>query len=251
MSFYATLGYGFKIPSSVEPSGSVILASAMPVHQLERRNIDARYPHMQRRFFDPQLYLAGLDASASRKHCANLATYPWFGVQGLATYQSDEHTQNSWSEYAREQIPRHWTGSAPSDLDFIRRAVRDCIDFELALGVEGVILPSPLTVDPSTAYSRELTWVDEAVAYLDSVQTSVPVFATVALANLCVRYSDPTDNALIDLILDNISARDVDGVYIVVEQGSEAQNGRQCTSTRTLWSALELCHLFHKIADCG
>ena len=250
VSFYVTLGYRFQIPTTVQPDGSLVFASAMPAHQLERRRIDSRYPHMEKRLFDPQLYLSGLDAASSVRHCANLATYPWFGIQGLETFESDLHTQPDWAQEARRRIPQFWLRAAPSDPDVVRVAVEECIEFQLRFGCEALILPSPLTVDPSSDYSEELLWLDTALQYLDERETlEVPVFATIALADICVRYSDPQGNTLLNLILDNISARDVDGVYIVVEQGSEPQNGRQCTSTRTLWSVLELCHLFSQ--DCG
>lgn len=221
------------------------------MHQLERRRIDSRYPHMQKRLFDPQLYLSGLDAASSRRHCANLATYPWFGIRGLATFESDLHSQSSWSGEARQRIPQFWLRAAPSDPEVVSVAVEECIEFQLRLGCEALILPSPLTVEPSSDYSDELMWLDYALRYLDERESppEIPVFATVALADICVRYSDPDSNAFLNLILDNISAREVDGVYIVIEQGSEAENRRQCTSTRTLWSVLELCHLFSQ--DCG
>lgn len=251
MSFYVTTGYRFQIPNTVHPDGSVIFASAMPMHQLERRRIDSRYPHMQKRLFDPQLYLSGLDAASSSRHCANLAAYPWFGIQDFTAFESDLHTQSSWSEEARQRIPEFWLRAAPSDPEVVRVAVEECVEFQMRLGCEALILPSPLTVDPSSDYSDELMWLDYALQYLDERESpsEVPVFATVALADICVRYSDPDSNAFLNLILDNISARDVDGVYIVIEQGSEAENRRQCTSTRTLWSVLELCHLFSQ--DCG
>lgn len=222
----------------------------MPMHQLERRRIDSRYPHMERRLFDPQLYLSGLDAASSRRHCAYLASYPWFGVQGLASYESDLHTQENWRTEARNQIPQIWPRTAPSDPEVIRLAVEECVEFQLRLGCEALILPSPLTVDPSSDYSDELTWLDMALEYLEKRNDlEIPIFATVALADICVKYADPQNNALLNLVLDNISARNVDGVYIVIEQGSEPQNGRQCTSTRILWSVLELCHLFSQDCD--
>lgn len=156
MSFYVTTGYRFQIPDTVHPDGSLIFARAMPMHQLERRRIDSRYPHMQKRLFDPQLYLAGLDAASARPHCANLATYPWFGIQGLETFESDLHTQSSWSGEARRNISRFWLRAAPSDPEVVRMAVEDCIEFQLRLGCEALILPSPLTIEPSSDYSDEL-----------------------------------------------------------------------------------------------
>ena len=48
MAFYVNLNNTFPRPASESIEGSVILASAMPMHQLERRRIDDRYPHMER-----------------------------------------------------------------------------------------------------------------------------------------------------------------------------------------------------------
>jgi hypothetical protein len=52
----------------------------------------------------------------------------------------------------------------------------------------------------------------------------------------------------LDLILDSIGAREVDGVYLVIEQGNEADETRHITNTRVLWSALYLTYLFSKDA---
>lgn len=249
MSFYANVGYGFRIPDSVKPAGSVLICSAMPAHQLLRRRIDERYPHLRNRLFDPQLYLAGLDAGASPGHCANLASYEWFGIRGVQSFDSGQHTQPQWKKQAVAAIPRLWTGSAPNAPKLVAKLVRACIDFQIRIGCGTVTLPSPLTSDPSTSYNDELLWLDAGLEYMTTLGSPrPPALATIALADVCLRYSDPAKNSLLALIIDVVSARGVDGVYLVVEQGSEPTDTRQCGTKRTLWSVLHLTHAFARDA---
>ena len=253
MTFYANLGYSFKLPNnSTTPlvtDGSIVLSSAMPIHQLERRKINARYPHMNKRLFDPQLYLSGLDANQSPKVCAKLASYPWFGIQGLNQYISTQLNQQQWMTAAKNSIAKFWTRTAPSDPTLINQTVQDCIDFQIRKGFEAIVLPSPLTVDPSTNYDVELLWLDTGLNYINKSDIQLPVFATVALSDICVHYTEPSNNLLLDLILDTISARGVDGVYLVLEQGSEPAETRHCSSSRALKSILHMIHIFSNDTD--
>lgn len=252
MTFYAAIGYKFAIPEAVKPHGSVLLCGAMPLHQLVRRKVNSKqktHPkavknsHLASLLFDPQLYLAELPVSQAAKACAKLATYGWFGTPVDASYDSKVQTQKEWMTVALRTIGERWPGRAPGTSQAICDAVRECVEVQIALGVEAIVLPSPLSHDPSSAYETELQWLDEGVAYARSA-TDKPVLATLALADICLRYAPPDQNAFIDLVADAISAREVDGVYLVVEQGSEAADGRQCTNSRVLASVLHLVHLF-------
>lgn len=250
MAFYANIGYKFKMPGIVAPTGSVVLASAIPMHQLDRRKINARYRHMRQRRFDPQLYLAGLDPNRAARHCANLATYPWFGVSGLQEYRSAEQKQASWRKCAKEKISGIWPREAPDDPGKYRNALHECVEYQLANGYEAIILPSPLTDDPSTSYDRELAWLDEGLHCVTEARRSqIPIYATVALADVCVRRLSPKDNPLLEMIADSISAREVDGVYLVLEQGAEPGEARSCEDSRSLHSALTLVHYLAKDAE--
>lgn len=249
MTYLASLGYKFKLPGDPSTDGSIILASAMPLHQLERRRIDSRYPHMRNRLFDPQLYLAGLDATLCRKECLYLATYPCFGIEGLTTYSSSSYTQSSWRQTQERTIHQFWPGRPPTDDQTVRSSVEDSITMQQRLGCAAIILPSPLTTDPSTDYFTELKWLDFGIEAARRVSPDLPIFATLALSDLCLIYSDPTENRLLDLVLDAITAREVDGVYIVVEQANEPQHTRLCSSKRTLWSLLHLTHIFSNDAS--
>lgn len=252
MSFYANIGYNFSLPneSGVEllPDGSFILGSAMPIHQLERRKFDKKHPHLIKRLFDPQLYLAGLDANQAPKPCANLASYPWFGVSELNEYISKLQNQNQWKNAAVNKIADLWTRQVPSDPCLLNTIVADCIDFQRRIGCHAIILPSPLTTDPSTNYEIELAWLDSSLDNVRHHNIDIPVFATVAFSDICVNYIDPLNNNLLELILDSISAREVDGVYIVLEQGQEPSDARHCSSTRALQSVLHLVHIFSRDA---
>ena len=244
MPFYSTVGYRFALDDEVEPDGSLVLASAMPMHQLERRNLD-QYPHLVRRLFDPQLYMAGIDASQCRKHCAKLGSYPWFGVKGLQDFDSTEHQHRTWMKDAEKAILGTWAGRAPSAEKVQKAAARECADFQRRIGCWAAILPSPLTIDPSTSYSEEEAWLDaslEQIAELDDF--NLPLFATVAVSDVCLRL-EPQENQLLDIIVDAVSAREgLDGVYIVIEQANEGAGTRSCGSARTLWSVLHLVHSF-------
>ena len=246
MSFYASVGYKFPLPNNATADGSIILGSAMPMHQLLRRR-RAHHPHMERLVFDPQLYMATLTVQQAQKQCLRLASYPWFGVE-LPAYDSSQYSQKVWMANAEAQISTLWRAKPPSADHAVNKAVEEAIDFQVQLGCEAIILPSPLTADPASSYDTELDWLDRGVAYCRSEHIGLPVYATIALADLCIRYVDPTSNPLLDTIIDAVSARGVNGVYIVVEQGGEPPDSRQCATKRTVWSALHMAHLMR--IDC-
>lgn len=247
MSFFANVGYKFPLPNDATADGSVLLCSAMPMHQLLRRKRQ-KHPHMQTLVFDPQLYMATLSPNQARKQCVRLSSYPWFGVK-LPPYDSSQQRQKDWKDAAEVQISALWPGKPPTEDSKIDDAVREAVDFQVKIGCATIVLPSPLTDDPATNYDVELNWLDRGLAYCRSSGVTLPIYATVALADLCVRYADPTSNALLDAILDAVSARGVHGAYIVIEQGGEPSDSRQCATKRTVWSTLHLAYLLR--ADCN
>lgn len=245
MAFFVNLNDKFKLAEGIEPDGSMLLASALPSHTLLRRDMK-EYPNLDRRLFDPQLYMAGISANSDemRKVCAKLGSYPWFGVEGLSDFKSGEVKQAQWMAVAKKKIGGSWPSKAPeSD---IRDRARECIEFQRTLGCEAIILPSPLTTEPGTQYQTELEWLDAGLHHVHSLGEDLaqPVYATVALSDLCLRLIDAGKNPLLDLIIDQVSAREVDGVYIVVEQTSESAETKHCSHFRTLWSVLRLVHEF-------
>lgn len=247
MALYLNNGYTFEGQEIAGFHGSMIFASSMPMHQLQRRRIDDRYPMMQHRLFDPQLYLCGLDAHNAAKICTNMGTYPWFGATPLQ-FDSGEHSQSDWKKMAVETISDRWRQEPISDQDEIDIAVRSAVELQRSLGCEKIILPSPLTVEISSQYDQELAWLDAGLEASRELAEGVPVYATVAIQDFCLRPIAPVDNELLNMIADSVSARGVDGVYIVVEQASEPDDSRQCATERTLQSILHLTHLFSQDA---
>ena len=251
MAVYLTFGYQQNLDPGIVPYGSLILASTITSHTLLRRKID-KLPHFKNRLFDPQLYMAGLDPNQSKAVCATLSSYPWFAVKELQEFDSDLQSQANWKKETLEKMISHWPRkpiNPDEEPELVNDAIRDCIDFQLRVGCEAIILPSPLTSDPGTDYSHELYWLDRGLEYISSkLISSLPIYATVALNDNCLRYSDPLANPLLALILDTVGAREINGVYLVVEVGSESNMTRHISNTRVLWSALHMTHLFKN--DC-
>lgn len=246
MAFLINIGDDFKINPNIHPDGCVIMPGLTPKLQLERRKFH-QFPLLQNRYFDPQLYCAGLDPNQSAGYCAKLATYPWFGAKSMGKYDSSKHKQGDWMKQIERNINKIWRRNpidSKKDPQLIEDVVRDCIDFQIRIGCKAIILPSPLTHDPNTDYSEELFWLDTALGYLKHVDNAnIPVLATIAIRDSCLTFSDPPNNSLVDMILDSVAAREVDGVYLVIEQGGENDFTRNISNTRVLWSALHMTYL--------
>lgn len=248
MSFYINMGYKFSLPSGVNPDGIIMLGSKIAKHTLERRKgkLD-KTTILSNRYFDPQLYMSSIDAYECSDDCVKLSSYPWFGTKNVQAYESDEFSQKQWKENAKKTILNSWLGRTLEDPTIIQQTVKECIDFQNMIGCAGIILPSPLTFDLSTDYGIELMWLDQGLEYLRSANINLPIFATVALADSCLRLQDPSSNQLIQLILDSVSAREVNGVYFLLEQGNERLDTRYMANSRSLESALYMTHVFANV----
>ena len=248
MPLYINQGYQFTKSDITDAEGGVILGIAMPMHQLLRRKIDDRYPLLQKRFFDPQLYLSGLEVHTSKKHCVTLSSYPWFDVDGTDEYDSSQMTQKAWKVDATESIASRWKGAPPQQPSVIDDAVRDAVALQVHLECEGIIIPSPLTQDPNTDYEQETLWLEAGIKHGRALGNGRPVYATVAIQDLCLLFIDPASSTLLEIIADTIVSRGYDGAYLVVEQSSEAQDTKHCERTRTLESVLHLVHVLSEYA---
>lgn|SRR5574341_1675477 len=135
MSVLLNIGYKFALHPDIKPDGGIILAVTIPMHTLVRRRID-QYSHLSNRYFDPQLYLAGLDPNQSGEACANLSSYSWFGVDGLLEYESDQQSQPAWKKTTLEKIAEIWPRNpinSSSNPQLVKDVVRDCIEFQIQL----------------------------------------------------------------------------------------------------------------------
>ncbi len=239
--FYHNTKFRFALAEGSPPlQGGIIAASAMPGDQLVRRVRAGfrQYPYLQHRLFDPQLYLCGLDKHIAGKTVVNLATQPWFTSRKVPAYDSGEHgTIKNYKETYANALLESWTGEPFETEDAIQTGVRACIQYQLDLGCEGIILPSPLTTVASRSYEEETRWLDIGVSVVRELRLSLPIYATVALSDGVLRGVNALRNPLINTITDQIASRDeLAGAYVVVEQTTES--GYACNSKDVLLALL-------------
>lgn len=201
--------------------GAVIFAAGLPLHTLERRNLD-QHPHLARRLLDPQVYLSGLDVARSTDACTKLASYGWFDAEA-PVFDSSAQKQSEWRGAVRADVVNTWTGRVPTDPQVIENRVRVCIETQQRLGCEAIILPSPLTTDVSTNFAAELVWLDIGLELAKRIAPGVPRLATIALSDTCIQGVDPWSSASLDTLLDQVSSREPEGAYVVIEQASHDQ----------------------------
>jgi hypothetical protein len=233
MSYFYNLGYQFKRQTYKIPSGSIIASSLIDKSTLTKRGLEKKYPHLKRKAFDPQLYLSTLDSKACPKPCLKLFSYPWYSGDLPETININE-----------KNISSFWTGQIPKEESKIQTWVDECINFQNQLDCDFITLPSPLTVNINSDYSEELTWLDQGLDYIRKNNINgIDVFATIAISDICLQFHNPSENPLLRIITDSLSAREISGVYIVIEQSQESDI-KYCTNLKTLLSLLDLVFIF-------
>lgn len=230
-----------KLPGNISGvSGGIIYPIGVAFHTLMRRNLDRQYPYLRRRLLDPQLYLIKLDPYSCRKKCAYLATYPWFPRKPFTPFNSGEYNQREWQRKLTEEVHKLWIGQLPKRIKDIEQTIATCLKVQADLNCESFILPSPLTVDQTTDYSTELQWLDAGVKVSKQINDNMPILATIAISDSALRLIEPWENEMIDLIIDQVSSREPDGAYIVLEQSNE--QGYYCTHHNTVGCLLRLVY---------
>ncbi len=240
IDYFACARFQMALPRGVagDPDGGVIFAAGIPSHTLSRRKIDKTCPHLKRRLFDPQLYLAGLDASICPGACTNLISYRWFSGNGNNQYESKKHTQLEWKAAIRKRIVNLWPGAIPTEPGSVDAAISDAIALQNALECEAIILPAPLTTEPTQDYGESLEWIDRGLRIARDSAPGFDRLVTIALSDSCLRGSNPKANTMLDLVVDQITAREPEGAYVVVEQASE--EGYYITHSNTVGALLQL-----------
>ncbi len=230
-----------KLPGNVaDISGGIIYPIGVGYHSLMRRDIDTKYPHLTRRLLDPQLYLVRLDPYTCRKKCAYLATYPWFPIKSFEPFNSSKHRQREWQNSLTKNVHKLWIGKLPKEIKKIETIIAQCLQIQANLNCENFILPSPLTVDQTTDYATELQWLDAGFKKSNQINSDIPILATIAISDSALRLIEPWQNDMIDLIIDQVSSREPDGAYIVLEQSNE--KGYYCTHHNTVGCLLRLVY---------
>lgn len=219
MLYYNTR-YGFKLSPTIPViPGSIIAASCIAAVDLRKRKF-SKFGHLGHRLLDPQLYMATLDPAVQPDEVARLASYPWFHGHNVPQYDSGQYKNpTSWKQQYKSHLVAQWTRQVPSGDAEIARAARAAVELELALGCEAIILPGPLTTVADQTFETELAWVDAGLQACTDLKVSVPVYATVAMAEAVLHNVNPFTNQLIHAISSQIAARqELAGAYVVFEQ---------------------------------
>jgi hypothetical protein len=243
MAFFTPGGYKRSIPEGIPGvAGSIIIPSLKPLDMLLAKNLD-EVSYFQRRLLDPQMYLAELDPELCSDRCTKLATYQWFDVGELDTQRTSGHKgMQKWLQKSKRIIGDRWSGAIPTG-ESRTAAIQLCLETQFAIGCEALILPAPLTTEPSSNLFMETSWLDEGLA-VGRGDYGLPLIATIAISDVCLRQTDPIENTLLDSFLDQVTARQPDGVYLVLELGTEL--GYYCTSQNTVGSLLRLVDSFRQ-----
>ncbi len=237
--FYLNVRYRFALPLEAGPiAGGIIAASAMPAGQLLRRDF-RKYPYLQHRLFDPQLYLAGLDPNVARESVVKLASFPWFGSHGVPEYDSEKHgTLVKWKGKYGDKLIAAWPRKPVTKAGDIAAAAREAVRYQLSLECNAIILPLPLTTVATQHFAAETEWIDAGISACKELRVTLPIYATVALSDTALRgISEPEKNPLLASITDQIASRDqLAGAYVVLEQ--TGQDSYVCTIRESLLSLL-------------
>jgi hypothetical protein len=91
-------------------------------------------------------------------------------------------------------------------------------------------------------------WIDEGIRIAQEHGWDLPLLGTVAVSDSALRL-EPSENALLDALVDQLSARtELSGVYLVIEQSQES--GYYCAQKNSVGAALKLCRGF-KLGGLG
>jgi hypothetical protein len=222
--FYFNTKYAFSLASGSPDNiaGGIIAASAMFAGQLLRREFD-NAEFLQHRYFDPQLYLAGLDPRRGGDAVFKLGTYPWFGVPDIPSYDTKQHKKQA--EYKRTVGPKvvaGWTRGVPSGAQAVREAAHAAVKFQLDLGCDGIILPTPALDAPSRGVQDFIVWTDAGIDVCRELKVTGDVFATVALCDTAIANHPALEHPILAAVTDQIAARsDLSGAYLVIETRDE------------------------------
>jgi hypothetical protein len=217
--FYLNLGHRWTLAGSVEGlTGAILLpaglTSARISHSLPADPLTL--------LLDPQLYLCGLDPERAEKQCARLATFPWFNVRGVPTYNSGSTGYREWEQSIRDTIRAIWPGEPPAG-DQVLAACLSAVDFQAHIRCAQIILPSPLIVEREDEAQIQAEWLDAGLEAAEALDVSQPIIATVALSEEVINTTAFDALGFLDTVVDQVSSRPgLDGIYVVIAQTSNS-----------------------------
>lgn len=200
--------------------GNCLLACGYDSGQLNR----AELPNGDEDYFDPQLYLAGLDASSGDNRVKRLSTHSWFLPKGVEEFDSSEVKKREWLKDIESRLEQIWPGSAPKNATDIDRSIEYAIRVQKAIGVTRVILPAPLLEAREDGAGICGTWARRGAAKAKELGISEESLATIAIREDLLNDSAFDQLGFVDQIVSEVaSCRGIAGVYVVIAQtGSPA-----------------------------
>lgn len=239
--FFLNLGFQWRIPEleNIGDQGVCIGAGDVNARAALTRSGREALPPPEKRLFDPQMYLRELDYSSSEPRVKRLATYPWLNPD-VPTYEEVQGIRE-WENQIAEGLPDAWPCPIPRDPGLILTRLSDCLDFQAEFGVACLIVPVPTVKHPQTDFLSAARWIDLGLEVASDYD--LPVYATLAIADICLDHRGADRADLLDIIVDQIGARqELDGVYIVLEQTGSADSSDYLISSNVAWALLRLCH---------
>jgi len=238
---FVVAGYQMSVsPAIAGITGAVIMPSHVSYHALSHRPLGKGHPHLERRLLDPQMYLAELNAASCPLPCARLASYGWFPLTREVPFDSSKEKAGEWLKSRSQGIETAWTACLPTRGGEREDAIRQCLLRQQGLGVEAFILPTPLTQDINSDYSEELDWLESGLTICREIAPDIPVYGSIALSDVALRGPDPWSNPLLNIVLDQLTARGIWGAYIVPVMSSE--DSYYFTHPHTVGALLRLCN---------
>lgn len=219
--FYLNVGWFWGRIPAPGPQGVVVNACGVDAPGAVRRREDISLP--QEVLFDPQLYLLALSPVTAFKTCVRLASYPWFPCEYLDDDPQDRLVEQWPSEISEDQISQ---------------LARKAIEFQISFGSSKILVPAPLTTSPTSDLGQEMLWLDSG---LTEANTEIPLIATFSVSDTCLADSQPEDNQLLQIAIDQFTAREeLSGVFLVIENSHGESN--RIIQTSVALSILEFCH---------
>lgn len=222
------VGYQWGILDTLDAlRGAVFLASGNNSARVGRKAA----PSLRHVFFDPQLYLAGLDIETSLKKCSVLATHEWFRVEGVNNFDSSTGGQRAWESKVRTLTKKNWRGKAPEG-DHILEAAAAAVSTQVEFGCTSILLPTPLLDMREDAGAILGEWLDAGLQAIEEKSVGQPAYATIALAESVLDDSVFGPAGFLDAVVSQVASRldQLAGAYVVVAQSGKAEHPFQTSS---------------------
>lgn len=214
--FWLNRGYKWGL-NSIIPTNLILLSSGINSFELLRRNTPAT-PFL----LDPQMYfplnMNENFVSERKKTYKKLASYPWYN-NTPPVYTSSEFKISDFKKQYDEDSSALSCLSIPTDDTSIRQRIQACLDFQKSLGVNALIVPTPLANNYEDEFSIQLQWINIAIDMKDNY--SLPLYATIALSEDIISNQTFDENRVLQTAIDNLSVIDeLSGFYLVIERTS-------------------------------